>query len=94
MKPCCGCGAKLNFDTPGVIIKTISADISPKSGRPIPQDDFFPDGSSEKFLCATCLFEKDIAIILGFYEQGHDTPMEELGESNHVHRMPQANLSW
>lgn len=94
---CCGCGTKFDFDTPGVIIKTISADVSPKSGRPIPQEDFFPDGRSEKFICASCLFETEAARMLGFYDQAEvtDFPMEvKLSESTHVPSMSAAYLPW
>lgn len=94
--PCCGCGSHFDFDTPGVIIKTISADISPKSGRPIPQEDFFPDGTAEKFLCANCLLEKsEVATLLGFYGTGFDFPTEEQpSESAHVFGMPTAYSLW
>ncbi len=95
MMICCRCGSKLDFDTPGVSIKTISAGVSPKSGRPIPQEDCFPDGATEKFICAPCLLETDVASSLGFYGQGFDFPTEDNpGEPTHVHSMSASDLPW
>jgi hypothetical protein len=74
MLTCCGCGVKFDFDTPGVMIQPVAAQLSPKSGRPIPSADSFPDGSTEKFLCALCLHQTEAARYLGFYDTGHDSP--------------------
>lgn len=81
---CCRCGTNFNFETPGIIIKVISADVSPRSGRPIPQEDLFPDGSSEKFICTSCLLHanSEIGALLGFYGTGFDFPTENLSEFN------------
>jgi hypothetical protein len=81
---CCRCGARFDFETPGIIIKAVSADISPRSGRPIPQEDLFPDGSLEKFICISCLLHanSEIGALLGFYGTGFDFPTETLNEFN------------
>lgn len=78
MMPCCGCGTRFDFDTPGIVIKPLSVAISGRSGRPVPQEELFPDGATEKFLCMTCLLEKsEIAYLLGFYGTGFDFPIEK-----------------
>lgn len=97
MYSCCGCGAQFEGETPGLMIRPVAADISPKSGRIVPQDDRFPDGSVEKFLCIGCVLENQhLGILLGFYGQGFDQPPE--GESSEptalMYRMPAAYLPW
>jgi hypothetical protein len=84
MMTCCGCGAMFGLDTPGVLIKTVSADISPRSGRIIPQEDLFPDGSPEKFICVSCLLRSnsEIGALLGFYGTGFDFPTEESNDTD------------
>lgn len=89
MIPCCGCGSGFNFDTPGVLIKTVSADVSPRSGRPIPQEDLFPDGSTEKFVCIRCLLQStsEIGTLLGFYGTGFDFPTEISNDSTDLYSL-------
>ena len=86
MYVCCGCGSQFEVETPGVMIRAVSPDVSPKSGRLVPQDDAFPDGSGEKFLCVSCVLEnQDLATLLGFYGTGFDFPQEDnVSEPSHV----------
>lgn len=95
MTTCCGCGTKFDFDTPGIVIKPVSAEVSGKSGRPVLQVDYFPDGSTEKFLCADCLHKtSEVARLLGFYETS-DFPREEATYSEpNVHSMSAAYTTW
>lgn len=95
MMTCCGCASRFDIDTPaGIIIKTVSAAISQRSGRPVPQEDYFPDGSVEKFLCSSCLLEKqEIATLLGFYGTGFDFPSEvQSNEPVNMYCLPTTNL--
>lgn len=95
MDICCGCGTKLDFDTPGVLIQPVSAQPSPKSGRPVAKGDCFPDGDTQKFICVSCLFKTETARMLGFYNQSDDSDLPEVTlESTYVHSMPDAYISW
>lgn len=96
MSICCGCGSKFDFDTPGVLISAVSAQVSEKSGRALTQEDQFPDGISQKFICIQCLFQTEVARMLGFYNQSDDSdmPPEVLSGSTHMHRLPAPYLPW
>lgn len=96
MMICCGCVTKFDFDTPGVLIQAVSAQPSQKSGRAVAQEDCFPDGTTQKFICAKCLFETEVARMLGFYNQSDDSdfPLEVSNEPTHVPSMSVADLSW
>jgi len=93
---CCGCGSKFDFDMPGGLIQAVSAQVSGKSGRAVVQEDSFPDGISQKFICVPCLFETEVARMLGFYNQSDDSdlPMEVLSEPTHVPCLSAPDLSW
>lgn len=81
---CSGCGEKFGYECAGILIKIVGAVRSEKSGRPIPQDEKFPDGSDEKFVCFDCATSNDLSEVSGLEEAGYDFPPdeEEIDEPN------------
>ena len=81
---CSGCGEKFGYECTGILIKIVGAVPSKKSGRPIPQDEKFPDGTDEKFVCFDCAISKELSEVSGLEESGYDFPPdeEEIDEPN------------
>jgi len=75
---CCGCGDPFAAADGGLMIKPVVGVASPKSGRSIPNESTFPDGSREKFLCNTCCFSAtEVGVVVGIYDTGYDFPHEK-----------------
>lgn len=89
---CCGCAEEFDYDSCGVLVSPASGQPGPKSGRPVPVNDVFPDGSEQKFICSRCLFETRAAEMLGFYDTGHDFPPQETQDELYCVQPP--NTPW
>jgi len=62
---CTVCNRGADHDTAGFRFRPVTFFFGPKSERMIPEDDAFPDGEEEKFICFHCC-PPELLDLLGF----------------------------
>ena len=72
MPVCSRCQGEFEDYSMGVKILPVYFERSPKSGRLIDKEDYYPDGTFQKFLCSECV--GIVADDIGIFEPGNDFP--------------------
>lgn len=70
---CIVCKEPLDWHATGISVRALVVVQSPKSGRPIPWEDRFPDGAEEKIVCGTCI-PHELRVLLDWDQPGYDAP--------------------
>jgi hypothetical protein len=72
---CCLCHQEILLGEFALSIRPEVVMPGSKSGRPLPTQDFFPDGSEAKYVHPDCL---DVRILELLYEVGHDAGLHRM----------------